>query len=258
MRSIKVLALAAAASAVLSTGAMAQETLRIGTEGAYAPFNYTNAAGELVGFDIDIARALCEEMDVTCEFVTSDWDGIIPALQNNRFDAIIASMSITEERKQQVLFTEKYYQTPPALAVPADSEVTEATAEALAGLAIGAQASTTHSQAAEALFPEADIRVYPTAEEYQLDMENGRLDGVVDDVVVLSEWLETPAAGEAFRIVDTLPADPAIYGEGIGIALRLGEEELAARFNTAIDAIRENGTYAEIQGRYFDFDVYGE
>ncbi|WP_185985103.1 ABC transporter substrate-binding protein [Aureimonas mangrovi] len=253
----RTLTMLTAALALTASAAQAQETLRIGTEGAYAPFNFTNAAGELEGFDIDIARALCDQMEVTCEFVTSDWDGIIPALQNNRFDAIIASMSITPERQQQVLFTNKYYQTPPALIVPRDSEITEASAEAMSGLSVGAQGSTTHSQAAEALFADSDVRIYPTAEEYQLDLENGRLDGAVDDVVVLSEFLDTDA-GACCRLVDTLPADPAIYGEGIGIALRLGEDELAERFNAAIDAIRENGTYAEIQDKYFDFDVYGD
>jgi polar amino acid transport system substrate-binding protein len=252
----RTLTMLTAALALTAGAAQAQETLRIGTEGAYAPFNFTNAAGELEGFDIDIARALCDQMEVTCEFVTSDWDGIIPGLQNNRFDAIIASMSITPERKEQVLFTNKYYNTPPAIAVPTDSDITEATPEALSGRSIGVQGSTTHSEAAQSYFPDADVRIYPTAEEYQLDIENGRLDAVMDDVVVLSEWVE--GAGDCCEVLDTLTPDPAIYGEGAGIALRLGEDELAERFNAAIDAIRENGTYAEIQGKYFDFDVYGD
>jgi len=231
--------------------------LRIGTEGAYPPFNSLTPDGQLVGFDIDIARALCEKMNAECEFVTQDWDGIIPALQNNKFDAIIASMSITDERKQQVDFTNKYYNTPPAIAVPKDSPLTEATPEALKGKTIGAQSATTHSNYAEAKFEDIDLKLYPTADEYKLDLENGRIDAAIDDVVVLSQWVNSPE-GQCCKILGTLTPDPAINGEGAGIAIRKGEDELREKFNKAIADIRADGTYAEINKKYFDFDVYGE
>ena len=229
----------------------------IGTEGAYPPFNYIDASGELKGFDVDIAKALCAEMKVECTFVTQDWDGMIPALQNGNFDALIASMSITPEREEQIAFTNKYYQTPPAIAVPKDSDITETTAEALDGKVIGVQASTTHAQAAESYFPDADIRGYPTAEEYKLDIESGRVDAVVDDVVVLNEWLDSDA-GACCKLLGTLRADPEIYGKGIGIGLRKGDDKLKSMFNDAITAIRDNGTYETVQSKYFDFDVYGD
>ena len=250
----------ATASLALAAGtafaASHSETIKIGTEGAYPPFNNLNSAGELEGFDIDIARALCDEMQVTCEFVTQDWDGIIPALQAGNYDAIIASMSITDERREQVDFTDKYYNTPPAIAVPTDSELTEATPEALAGATIGAQGSTTHSNYAEAKLAESEVRTYPSADEYKLDISSGRIDAVIDDVVVLSEWLETED-GSCCKLLGTLTPDPVINGEGAGIAIRKGEDDLRERFNEAIAAIRENGTYEEIQSKYFDFDVYG-
>nr|WP_316654458.1 ABC transporter substrate-binding protein [uncultured Gellertiella sp.] len=253
--------LAAASFAALSFVAGAAhadgEKLIIGTEGAYPPFNNLEADGSLTGFDIDIAKALCDQMKVTCEFVTQDWDGIIPALQAKKFDAIVASMSITDERKQKVSFSKKYYNTPPAIAVPKDSPLTEATEAALSGKTLGAQSSTTHANYAEAHMKGAELKLYPTSDEYKLDISNGRIDAVIDDVVVLSQWTKSDA-GSCCKILGTLPIDPVINGEGAGIAVRKGEEALADRFSAAIDAIRANGKYQEINKKYFDFDVYGK
>jgi polar amino acid transport system substrate-binding protein len=252
--------MAAAAVAVLATvgGATAKDwsKVRIGTEGAYPPFNSLTADGQLVGFDIDIANALCEEMKVECEFVTQDWDGMIPALQAGKYDAIIASMSITEERKQKVDFTNKYYNTPPSIGVPKDTKLTGVTKEDLSGILLGAQSSTTHSNYAEAHFPDAELKLYPTADEYKLDLENGRIDAVIEDVVVLSDWLATDN-GACCKVLSTLKSDPVINGEGAGIALRKGEDELKDKFNAAIEAILANGKYKEINDKYFSFDVYG-
>ncbi len=252
--------MATAATLALTIGAAHADghamKVKIGTEGAYPPFNNLEADGSLVGFDIDIATALCEEMKADCEFVTQDWDGIIPALLAGKFDAIIASMSITEERKEKVDFTAKYYNTPPAIAVPKDSDIAEATDAALAGKILGAQSSTTHSNYAEEKLGSAELKLYPTPDEYKLDISTGRVDAVIDDVVVLSEWLETED-GACCKILGTLTPDLIINGEGAGIALRKGEDELREKFNAAIDAIIANGTYKEINDKYFTFDVYG-
>jgi len=264
MRSIKTVLFALSALALTSSLASAQESdanktwteVRIGSEGAYPPFNSLDAAGQLTGFDIDIGNALCAEMKVKCTFVTQDWDGIIPALQNNRFDAIMSGMSITAEREKQVLFSNKYVNTPGVVAVPKESTIADLSADSLAGKTIGAQASTTHSQAAEKFFPKADVRVYPTAEEYKLDIANGRLDAVTDDIIVLSPWLESPE-GACCKMLGTLPLDESVYGKGLGIAMRLGDTKLKKMFDDALVAIRANGTYKTIQDKYFKFDVYG-
>ncbi|WP_421850960.1 ABC transporter substrate-binding protein [Oricola sp.] len=248
----------AAAALLLGFGTAHADMMKvkIGTEGAYPPFNNLEADGTLVGFDIDIAKALCAEMKADCEFVTQDWDGIIPALLAGKFDAIIASMSITEERKEKVDFTAKYYNTPPALAVPKDSDIADTSDAALSGKTIGAQSSTTHSNYAEEKLSSAELRLYPTPDEYKLDIANGRIDAVIDDVIVLSEWLATDD-GACCKLLGTLVPDPVINGEGAGIALRKGEDELREKFNAAIEAIRANGTYKEINDKYFDVDVYG-
>jgi polar amino acid transport system substrate-binding protein len=251
------MAASAAVIALMASTAMAAgEKIVIGTEGAYPPFNNLESDGSLTGFDIDIAKALCEEMKAECTFVTQDWDGIIPALISKKFDAIIASMSITAERKEKVDFTNKYYNTPPAIVVPKDSPITEATEDAFDGKTLGAQSATTHSNYAEAHLKKSELKLYPTSEEYKLDIANGRIDGVVDDVVVLSEWLKT-ADGACCKLLGVLPVDPVINGEGAGIAVRKGDDALREKFNAAIDAIRKNGKYKEINDKYFPFDVYG-
>ncbi|MGW9232921.1 transporter substrate-binding domain-containing protein [Pseudorhizobium sp. NPDC055634] len=243
-----------AAVALFAGSASAQEKIVIASEGAYPPFNSLETDGTLTGFDIDIARALCDEMKAECEIVTNDWDGMIPALQSKKFDAIIASMSITPERLQQVDFSKKYYNTGPAIAVPKDSDVTDLAG--LNGKTIGAQTSTTHANYAEKHMPDSDIKLYPTADEYKLDIQNGRVDAVIDDVVVLSEWVKSDD-GACCKILTPLTPDVEINGEGAGIAVRKGDP-LADKFTAAIAAIRENGKYKEINDKYFDFDVYGD
>ena len=252
------LAISAAALALTMGAASAQDMmkLKIGTEGAYPPFNNLEADGSLVGFDIDIAKALCEEMKAECEFVTQDWDGIIPALQAGKFDAIIASMSITPERMEKVDFTNKYYNTPPAIAAPKDTDIAGVTKEDLAGKVIGVQGSTTHSNYAEATYTDSEVKLYPTADEYKLDLSNGRLDAVNDDIIVLKDWLDSDD-GACCKLVGTITPVVEIHGPGAGIAVRKGETELVEKFNAAIDAIRANGKYKEINDKYFDFDAYG-
>ncbi len=260
MRITKRIAYAISAAALMASigAAGAQElNLKIGTEGAYPPFNNLTADGKLEGFDIDIANALCEEMKAKCEFVTQDWDGIIPALQAGKFDAIIASMSITEERKQKVDFTQKYYNTPSAIAGPKDSDLKGVTKADLAGKTIGVATSTTHFNYATQTYTDSEIKGYPTSQEFLLDLANGRLDVVEDDISVLEEWLKT-ADGACCKIIGQPSPQPTeIFGEGAGIAVRKGETDLVEKLNAAIKAIRANGKYKEINDKYFSFDVYG-
>ncbi|KQY26795.1 ABC transporter substrate-binding protein [Rhizobium sp. Root482] len=247
----------AAVFALMAGSAMADgEKIVIGTEGAYPPFNNLEADGTLTGFDVDIAKALCVEMKAECTFVTQDWDGIIPALIAKKFDAIVASMSITPERLEKVDFSEKYYNTGPAIVVPKDSPITDATPEGMAGKSLGAQSSTTHSNYAEAYFKDSELKLYPTPDEYKLDVANGRVDAVIDDVVVLSSWLKTED-GACCKLLKALTPDPKIHGVGAGIAVRKGDTELKAKLDAAIQAIRANGKYKEINDKYFEFDVYG-
>ncbi|WP_319531445.1 ABC transporter substrate-binding protein [uncultured Cohaesibacter sp.] len=257
MRLLKKFALTAAAVMMVAGAAQAADKILIGTEGAYPPFNELTSDGKLVGFDIDMANALCEEMKAECEFVVQDWDGMIPALISGKFDAVIASMSITPDRLKKVDFSKKYYNTPGGLAVAKDSDITSTDIAALEGKVIGAQSSTTHSNFAEQKLTGVELKLYPTTDEYKLDLEAGRLDGVVDDIVLLSDWVNSDA-GACCKVVGAFPIVPEIHGEGAGIAVRKGETELADKFSAAIAAIRANGKYKEINDKYFTFDVYGD
>lgn len=250
--------ISAAAAAMLVAGAglssaQAQEKLKIGTEGAYPPFNTITADGKLVGFDIDIADALCAQMKVECELVTQDWDGMIPALQAKKFDAIVASMSITEERKKQVSFTNKYYTTPLSLVALNDTEIASTEAEALAGKTVGAQASTTQADYAQNVYGKAgaEAKLYPTQEEAITDLMNGRLDAVLSDKFVLMDWMKKASDGCCKMVGDVKGTETQA-----GIAVRKEDNELREKLNAAIDAIVADGTYKKIQAKYFDFDIY--
>ena len=243
--------------------ATADEKLRVGTEGAYPPFNWIDKDGKLKGFDVDIARALCAAGNFECSFVIQDWDGIIPGLLAKKFDVIIASMSITGERKQVVDFTNKYYQSP-ARFVASEKfrkdipQEVAAAAKALDGLVVGVQRATIHENFVRDNFPGVRLKSYATQDEANLDLVSGRLDLVLADSVVLSEGFLKKPDGAGFKFVGGEYSDPKWFGDGVGIALRKGNPDLLNALNQAIDQIRADGTYKKISDRYFDFDIYGE
>lgn len=234
------------------------KTVRVATEGAYPPFNSVDKNGELQGFDVDIAKALCKEMGVQCEFVVQDWDGLIPGLLAKKFDAIIASMSITEERKQKVDFTDKYYVSPARFVARKDAKI-EISKEGLKGKTVGVQRATIHENFVRDNYGDSvQIKSYATQDEANMDLTAGRVDLVIADATVLQGgFLDTPAGKDYAFIGPSFTAEKW-FGEGIGIALRKGDDDLKAMFNKAIQAIRKNGVYQKINAKYFDFDLYGD
>jgi arginine/ornithine transport system substrate-binding protein len=254
------LALAVAAGLLALVGAAEAKDwtkVRIGVEGAYPPFSLVGPDGQLQGFDIDIAKALCEQMKVECTLVQQDWDGIIPALLARKYDAIIASMSITEERRQKVDFSDKYYDTPARFVARKGANI-EISKEGLQGKKVGVQRATIHDKYVTDNFgDEVEVVRYGTADEVDLDLVAGRIDLRLDDAVAISEGLLKTDQGKDFEFVGPPMNDPRWFGEGVGIAMRKGDTELKEKFNKAIDDIRANGTYDKIAKKYFDFDVYG-
>jgi lysine-arginine-ornithine-binding protein len=246
-----------AAAPVTPLLAMAGKTVKIATEGAYPPFNFVDTNGALQGFDVDIANALCEKMQAKCEIVAQAWDGIIPGLIEKKYDAIVASMSITEERKQKVDFTAKYYNTPAKFVAKKGSGL-QITKEGLAGKTVGVQVATIHENFLRDNFGDiVTIKSYDTQENANLDLAAGRLDAIIADSVALDEGFLKTDAGKDFEFVGPSFTDPKWFGEGAGIALRKGEADLLNALNEAIKAIRADGTYQKIQSKYFAYDVYG-
>jgi arginine/ornithine transport system substrate-binding protein len=232
--------------------------IRIGTEGAYPPFNFIDENGKLQGFDIDIAKALCSEMAAECEFVVQDWDGLIPGMLAKKFDCIIASMSITEERKKKVDFTNKYYMTPARFAAK-KSDVLSLFKTGIKGKTVGAQRATVSENFLRDNFSDiVKVKSYATQDEANLDLISGRVDLVIADAVVLLGGLLETEQGKDFTFVGPGFTDKKWFGDGIGIAVRKGEDDLREKFNKAIDTIRANGTYQKINAEYFDFDAYGD
>lgn len=235
----------------------ATEKLRIGVEGAYPPFSAVAADGTLSGFDIDIARALCKDMKVECELITQDWDGIIPALLAKKYDAIIASMSMTEERKKKVAFTNRYYQSP-ARFIHKKGVTDTISKEGLTGKNIGVQRGTVSDKFITGEFGEGvGIKRYATQEEAYLDLNAGRIDMIFADAFVLLEFLNKKE-GSAYEFIGDSYTDAKYFGEGIGIAIRKDDTALRTTLNASIDNIRKNGEYKKVREKYFDFDIYGK
>lgn len=236
--------------------AAAQAPLKLGVEGAYPPFSMIAKSGQLEGFDIDIAQALCQRMQVKCELVQMEFDALIPGLKAKKIDAIVASMSITPERRKNVDFSVKYYHTPARL-VARVGALPEVTPAALKGTKIGVQRTTIHDRFATANFKDSQIVRYAKQDEVFLDMKSGRIDATLVDVVAADEgFLKTPA-GQGFAFVGPSYTDPAFFGDGAGIAVRKGDNALRQRLDAAIAAIRADGTYKRIMDKYFAYDIYG-
>lgn len=220
--------------------------LRIGTEGAYAPFNYTNADGTLGGFDIEIANAICADMQVTCEIVAQDWDGIIPGLKAGKYDAIVAAMSVTPERAQQVAFTDPYFSNALVFLAKKDSTFDPAKVTDINAHSIAAQRSTISSQWLENTYPKADMKLYDTLSNAFLDLGAGRVDAMISDKLPAIEWLSSTSGNNY-----VLKGPEIDINDNFAIAVRPNDEALQAKINTSLSNIKANGTYDKINQKYF-------
>ncbi len=217
--------------------------IKIATESSYKPFSYTDADGKLIGYEIELVDALCAQMKAECEVISQDWDGLIPGLNAQKFDAAIAGMSITPERKEVVDFSDPYFHSGIILIGKKGDDLA---IDALKGQPIASQRSTVASQYLQDEHSDADIKLYDTQDNAYLDLTSGRVRGMMSDKVTGIDWLKTEA-GQNYEVKgNEISSDD----DAMGIAFRKGDP-LVAKFNKALSELKANGTYDQITGSYF-------
>ena len=253
------------------------QTIRIGTEGAYPPWNNLNSAGELEGAEIDFGNEACERMGVTCEWVTQDWDGIIPALLQGKYDIIIAGMSITEERKEKVNFTTGYMTDGARFAVLKNSGLANLNIAGMAkvnlnnaggkeqaaigqliaamdGKTVCVQSSTIHQNFLEKHMSGAvDVKLYQAVDDHNLDLAAGRCDAVLADVGSIIDFMESDGGVDVAFTGPTFSG--GVFGDGVGGAVRKEDTDILEMWNAAIVEMSKDGTTAEITKEWFGRDI---
>lgn len=262
-------------AATIAGPALANEKLKIATEGAFPPWNAVDSSGKAVGFDIDVGTALCERANLSCEFVTQDWDGIIPGLNVGKYSAIMAGMSITDKRKQVIAFskpyavTSNYFVMSKSLNLPAsdadarldlggeDAASQAALAELktrLEGRTIGVQRSTNAEAFARRYLGDSiEVRSYDTQDNLNLDLVAGRIDGGLADYSVWKAFLDSKDGAKTALFGPRISG--GLFGPGVGVGLRKDDTELAAKFNQAIETARADGTLSALSLKWFGADL---
>ncbi len=232
-------------AALVSGTAFAEDKLRIGTEGAYAPYNFMNDEGKLAGFEIDLGNELCKRTNMTCEFVANEWDSIIPNLIAGNYDAIMAGMSITDERKKTITFSDEYKPVDPSIyAVKKGAELDFD--KLLEGKNLGVQGATIQATFAEEKYKgKATIKAYEKPDQSVADLMAGSVDAVLAD----GEFIKTAVSGSNGELVVAGPAE--IIGGGIGIGMRQGDTKLHEKLNAALAEMKKDGALDELIQKYF-------
>ena len=250
------------------------DKIKIGTEGAYPPWNSKDAAGNLIGFEVELANELCKIMRHNCTIVEQDWDGMIPALVSRKFDAIMAGMSITDERKKTINFSQGYADEVASLAVMKGSknaglktlsainltsisgeeqETLDVLVKAFKGKTIGVQTATIHQNFLDSgLMGKIKVRTYKTQDEVNLDLTAGRIDAALAAAVAFTDYAEKSGK----EVVLTGPTFAGgDFGNGVGVGIRKGDSKLINDFNAAIDKARDDGIISRLAIKHFGFDA---
>ena len=261
-------------ASLLFIGNVNADNIKIGTEGAYPPWNSKDAAGNLIGFEVELANELCKIMRHNCTIVEQDWDGMIPALVSRKFDAIMAGMSITDERKKTINFSQGYADEVASLAVMKGSknaglktlsainltsisadeqETLDVLVKAFKGKTIGVQTATIHQNFLDSgLMGKIKVRTYKTQDEVNLDLTAGRIDAALAAAVAFTDYAEKSGK----EVVLTGPTFAGgDFGNGVGVGIRKGDSKLINDFNAAIDKARDDGIISRLAIKHFGFDA---
>lgn len=230
-------------AATADTSADAPVNIKIATESSYKPFSYTDANGKLIGYEIELVDALCAQMKAKCDVISQDWDGLIPGLNAQKFDAVIAGMTITPERQEVVEFSDPYFHTGIILIGKKGDNISVAD---IKGQPIASQRSTVSAQYLQDEHADADIKLYDTQDNAYLDLTSGRVRAMMSDKVTGVDWLKTDA-GKDYEIKGQ---EIITDQDAMGIAFRKGDP-IIAKFNKALAELKDNGTYDQITGSYF-------
>jgi polar amino acid transport system substrate-binding protein len=238
------------------------ETLRVGMECTYAPFNYRTADGELTGYDVDVAKGVAKQLGAELEFVCQKWSGIIPALLANKFDLVVASMSITDKRKEKMDFSVPYRISVGRLVGPKNAgwDLFDAAgkphAANFSGLKVGMARSSTYASWFAAKLPDAKVVFYDTSETMYIDLVNGRTDMIMTNPMKAHLKFLSKGDGAGFEFVSPQIDETEYFGIGVGIGLRKGNDELLARLDKAVTTLSNDGSLEKYALKYFPFTIH--
>ena len=230
--------------------------VRFITEVDYPPFNYAGTDGNPVGFNVDLARLICEDLKVACTIQMRRFDTLIDALNENRGDAAIASMAVTTETRKRVDFSDPYYRPVARFVALRDSGIDDAIPEHLEAKKIAVVAHTAHQAYLRALFTEAEVHPYPTAEAAREALQHREVDLLFDDGFALAFWLNGTESADCCAFVGGPYSESRYFGEGIGIAVKRGNDTLRQAFNWSLFRLWEQGHFADLWLRYFPLSPF--
>jgi polar amino acid transport system substrate-binding protein len=230
--------------------------IRFVTTDDFPPFNFLDARGHLIGFNVDLARAICAELAIPCTIQARSWADLAGALANKNADAIVAGLAITAEAREKLDFSDVYLRSPARFVARRDGPRIDASAEGLAGHSLAVVEHTAHEAYLAAFFPRAVRRTYPTIEAAREALTAGAVDALFADGVQSSFWLQSEAAENCCAFVGGPYLDQHFFGNGMAIAVPKGADDLRRALNAAMGAIHDKGVYAELYLRYFPVSLY--